>query len=119
MTAMMDEQRPIPLPETLRARALAACLTVFTPMIEAARQRLRSGAAHIAARHRPAPFDASAVEECFAVTLAEPLLAMANRVIVLELNVARLEGVLSGDTPQERFASFAQRLSDPEISIQL
>ena len=119
MTALMEEQCPIPLTTARSARGLAACLTVFTPMIDAARERVRSGAARIAAKHHAAPFEAVAVEECFAANLAEPLLTMANRVIVLELNVARLEGVLTGDTPQERFASFAERLSDPRISGQL
>jgi lantibiotic modifying enzyme len=54
-----------------------------------------------------------------AANLAGPLLIMANRVLILELNVARLEGRLSGDTPQERFLSFAERLSDTEVSGQL
>lgn len=44
---------------------------------------------------------------------------MASRVLILELNVARLEGRLSGDTPQERFLSFAELLSDTEVSGQL
>ncbi len=35
---------------------------------------------------------------------------MLSRTAALELNVARLEGVLEGDTPEERFCSFLRRV---------
>jgi lantibiotic modifying enzyme len=36
---------------------------------------------------------------------------MLGRTMVLELNVARLQGLLEGNTQQERFQSFLQRLT--------
>jgi len=44
---------------------------------------------------------------------------MLSRTLVLELNVARLQGLLQGDTPEERFKSFLQRLRQPEIVVPL
>jgi type 2 lantibiotic biosynthesis protein LanM len=85
-------------------------------MIQDARRRVREGAARIAAQNPAVPFDPIQVEEALAANLAEPLLTMTNRVMVLELNVARLEGILAGDTPQERFLSFSKRLSDAGVS---
>src|SRR6185369_12753310 len=121
MTAAMQakQQCPIPLPDGPHTPGLAGCLTVFAPMIHEARERVRRGAQQLAARYSTVPFDPIAIEECLAANLAGPLLMMANRVLILELNVARLEGRLSGDTPQERFLSFAERLADTEVSGQL
>ena len=39
--------------------------------------------------------------------------------MVLELNVARLQGLLQGDTPEERFQSFLQRLRQRDIALAL
>ncbi len=110
---------PLPLPDELRTLELAACLTIVSPMIHDARLRVRARASQLAVGYPSAPFDPPAVEESLAVNLAAPLLMMMNRVMVLELNVARLEGVLEGDSPQERFASFVDRLSRPEVADQL
>jgi type 2 lantibiotic biosynthesis protein LanM len=85
-------------------------------MIHEARQRVRCGAERLAAQYGAMAFDPIVIEECLAANLAGPLLMMASRVLILELNVARLEGRLSGDAPQERFLSFAELLSDTEVS---
>ena len=44
---------------------------------------------------------------------------MLSRTLVLELNVARLEGVLEGDTAEERFSSFVRRLRQPQAALAL
>src|SRR5215471_2730412 len=121
MTAAMQakDRCPVPLPDRSHTADLAGCLTVFAPMIHEARERVRRGAERLAARYGAVPFDPAAIEECLAANLAGPLLMMASRVLILELNVARLEGRLSGDAPKERFLSFAERLSDTEVSGQL
>lgn len=41
---------------------------------------------------------------------------MVNRTLVLELHVARLQDLLPGDTPAERFQSFLQHLRRPEAA---
>ena len=107
---------PLPLPEPLQGHGLTRCLSCIAPWIDSAREGVRQGALDLAARYCDAPFDPRTIEELLAVNLAEPLLAMMTRVMVLELNVARLEGFLSGETPQERFASFLDRLRRPEVA---
>lgn len=51
--------------------------------------------------------------------LPEQLLFMVNSTLVLEMNVSRLQGLLTGNHPQERFASFIKRLENPEIQLTL
>jgi type 2 lantibiotic biosynthesis protein LanM len=48
------------------------------------------------------------------VDLRQQLWLAVNRALVLELNIARLEGSLSGDTPEERFEAFTRRFAEPE-----
>lgn len=47
------------------------------------------------------------------------LLTMIKRVLVLELNAARVEGTLPGATPEERFRRFARRLADPGEALRM
>jgi type 2 lantibiotic biosynthesis protein LanM len=107
---------PLPLPKAFENYGLAHCLVAATPMIEPARERVKRGA-HDLAKHFPAvPLNPSVIEQQLAVNLVEPLLSMMSRVLVLELNVARLEGTLEGNTSEERFASFLRRLRNPRIA---
>jgi type 2 lantibiotic biosynthesis protein LanM len=110
---------PLPLPEKLRSHGLANGLVAFAPLIQMARDRVRWGARNLAESHGRLPFDPVNIEESLAANLAEPLLQMTARVMVLELNVARLEGRLAGNTPQERFIGFLDRLRDPAIADRL
>lgn len=109
----------LPLPEHLRGHGLTNCLIAIGPWIDAARKRVRQGALDLARSYPDVPFDPEAIEEFMALNLAEPLLGTMTRVLVLELNVARLEGLLTGETPQERFACFLKRLQQQEIAGKL
>ncbi len=110
---------PLPLPKKLQSHGLSNCLVALGPLIQIARDRVRRCARSLAESHGRHLFDPASIEESLAANLAEPLLQMTARVMVLELNVARLEGWLAGDTPQERFLSFLNRLRDPEVADQL
>ncbi len=110
---------PLRLPEKLHSQGLARCLVVLSPLIQPRRDRVRRGLQSLAKLHGRLPFDPENIEESLAANLAEPLLQMTARVMVLELNIARLEGALEGNSPQERFTSFHERLGDPEAADRL
>ncbi len=63
------------------------------------------------------PFEASTVKGLLFAKLPEQLLTMLTPTMVLELNVASLQGLLSGETSQERFLSFIERLYNRENAI--
>ena len=111
--------RVLPLPEHLQGHGLAECLEVIRPQIETARSHVRDAAHRLAGSPASAPFDPASIEASLARNLAEPLLTMMTRVMVLELNVARLEDRLVGATPQERFRSFLDSFSSPDTVAQL
>ena len=89
------------------------------PLIRQGRDRLRRGINALVQSRRDLPFDPETIVDVLYANLPAQLLLMLSRTFVLELNVARLEGVLKGNTPEERFQSFADRLRRPEIILAL
>jgi type 2 lantibiotic biosynthesis protein LanM len=83
--------------------------------------RLREGLAVLRARHSQAePLASAEVEGVLVESLAFRLHELASRVLILELNVARVMGQLSGSTPHERFHDFSTvRLREPEVRAAL
>jgi lantibiotic modifying enzyme len=55
--------------------------------------------------------DGAAVADGYASQLGNALAELAARTLVLELNVARVRGELSGDTGQQRFTDFVRRVA--------
>ena len=97
----------------------AGFLNLVGPLMMDARLQLQTRVDKIKQDHAAAPFEpACAVDTLFA-NLPGRLLMMIAKTMVLELNAARLEGVLQGATPGERFANFTERLSRADIALQL
>ncbi|MFL6334568.1 MAG: type 2 lanthipeptide synthetase LanM family protein [Pyrinomonadaceae bacterium] len=107
------------LPEFLRDKPVAGFLNLIEPLLQRGRTRVREGAREIAARHAARPFDPETVHKVLAVGLPQKLLSMVGRTLTLELNVARLQGELEGETPAQRFESFVGRLRDTERAASL
>src|SRR5262249_46453795 len=72
--------------------------------------RLRAGLEHLI------PEDAA---KLFFAPLPAQLLWMIDRTAVLELNVAPVERRLEGETPEERFRCFVERLGRADIALEL
>ena len=91
----------------------------IAPLINQGCDRLHQEIQTLIHTQQNLPFDFNTVEAKLFASLPEQLLWMLGRTMVLELNVARVQGVLSGNTQQERFQSFLQRLRQREIVISL
>ncbi|MBV9121898.1 MAG: type 2 lantipeptide synthetase LanM, partial [Planctomycetes bacterium] len=96
------------------APEMAAFLDMIEPLITQGRQEVRHGAAALAGERLSVPFDPATVEEVLFKNLPWQLCRLMDRTLVLELHVARIQGLLQGETPSERFASFHERLRHPE-----
>ena len=100
-------------------RSEASFLSLVGPLIDGAIQRLQEEVSALASARPPRAFDpASALSLC-AAQLPESLAPVLSRTLVLELNVARVEGRLEGTTPQDRFRSYTERLRDPDVALAL
>ncbi|MEA5617255.1 type 2 lanthipeptide synthetase LanM family protein [Cronbergia sp. UHCC 0137] len=92
-------------------------LKAIAPLIDQGMIRLRADIRAI--YHLEAPFDLGNIDKILLAGLPEQLLLMLNSTLVLELNVARLQGLLKGDNAEERFFNFIQRLQSSEMRRKL
>jgi type 2 lantibiotic biosynthesis protein LanM len=92
----------------------ASLLDVFAPFVRQGAARLQVGIEALAGRYADAPFNPDTVLSLLFSTLPPQLFDIVGRTMALEINVARLHGLLDGDTPEARFHSFLRRLAQPE-----
>ena len=112
-----DAEAVEPLPVPTRLGSAAGFLELVRPLLDRARLRLKQNLAKLLDETEgPLPFSADSALRLASESLAYRLLPLLSRTLVLELNVARLQGLLPGETPEERFASFIERLRDPEAA---
>ncbi len=108
-----SEATPVPA----EVAGAAGFLELVRPYLDRARLRLREDLATLVREaDRPLPFTVESGLRLASETLPYRILPILSRTLVLELNVARMQGLLPGETPRERFAAFVERLRDPEIA---
>lgn len=106
-------------PEKTKEKGKAEFLYAIKPLIIQGIDRLHQGIQELIQIQSNLPFDPSTVEDLLFTNLKGQLLWMLSRTMILELNVARLQGLLKGETPEERFQSFLQRLQQRKVVIPL
>ncbi len=94
-------------------------LDAIEPLIQRGRLRVREGIRALASEYAALPFDPDSAEPALFANLPAVLLRLMSRTLVLEMHVARLRGLLQGDTPEERFVSFIAYLRRREVTIAL
>ncbi|MEQ9672108.1 type 2 lanthipeptide synthetase LanM family protein [Coleofasciculus sp. G2-EDA-02] len=99
-------------PEQLGEQKEAGFLYAIEPLINQGIDRLKKGIESLIQKQSDVPFDPNTVVRLLFANLPGELLWRLSRTMVLELNVARLQGQLQGNTPEDRFFSFLQRLRD-------
>lgn len=103
---------PLTLPPEIGTAA--GFLELVRPFLDRARLRLQEDlSALVEAAEGPLPFTVESALRLASDTLPYRVLPLLARTLVLELHVARLQGLLPGETPEERFAAFVDRLRDP------
>jgi type 2 lantibiotic biosynthesis protein LanM len=97
----------------------AGFLKLVEPLIANARLQLLEKLKTIRQNHPAIPFDLISAVDIMSANLSVRLLAMVTKTTVLELNIARLEGRLQGNTARERFVHFTEHLSRSETALKL
>ena len=113
------ESERIVLPEIATQSTTRGFLILAEPLIERALEKLRDGITQLLQSGRYLPFDPENVEKLLLPNLIGPMMWLVTRTMVLELNVARLRGLLEGETPEERFQSFLTYLRQPGVAISI
>ncbi len=101
----------------IRDAPTAGFLNLVEPLMVDARRTLQSSAMNLKRRHPDAPIDPARAVDALFPNLPAQLLTLVGKTMVLELNAARLEGVLRGATSTERFSDFTERLSRADIAL--
>jgi type 2 lantibiotic biosynthesis protein LanM len=97
----------------------AGFLKLVEPLIADARLQLHAKIETIKQNHSDAPFDPVSAVDIMSGNLTGRLLSLITKTMVLELNIARLEGRLQGATARERFVHFTEQLSRRETALKL
>jgi type 2 lantibiotic biosynthesis protein LanM len=93
-----------------------AFLPAVAPLLRLAAQKIAENVQEVVASGRELPFDPERIVALLLTRVPAELAGMMSRTMVLELNVARVRGELTGDTPEARFESFIDKLADPEFA---
>lgn len=102
------------LPAPDAQHAAAVFLPILRPLLGEGHRRLLGGIGALGQQYSSLPFDTSAVAASLLAALSRRLLAHISRVLALELQVAGALWHLAGATPEARFESFIQRLSQSD-----
>lgn len=106
-----------PLPTALRENKTSGFLELIAPLMARGRNRVREGLETLKRRFPDVPFETRSTLDALCENLPAQLIRMLAPAMVLELNVARLQGELRGDTPEERFESFLQYVRGSKAAI--
>lgn len=114
--ALNDEpeaETPVSTPQ--EGKPKGSFLTCITPLVLYAQRQLKAKIDLLAQRWQPLPFDPQAVLNTFSTSLLGHLGTLISRTMTLELHVARLRGVLQGETAEERFQYFVHHMAHKEV----
>jgi class II lanthipeptide synthase len=108
-----------PLQEFLSDAQFGSLLRIIHPIISYALTHLNKAIQVLLSAKSDLAFDPSTIEGILYESLAFDLLTILSPTAALELNVARLEGLLAGDTPEQRYQAFVEGQSAPAEAVRL
>src|SRR5581483_7169260 len=94
-------------------------LKPLEPLLLQSLHRLRAGIERLQQVYPYVPFEVSTIGDLCLPNLLALLFPSLNKTLTLALNIARMHGKLSGETPEERFRSFVQQLCEPSAMLAL
>ncbi|BAY89921.1 MULTISPECIES: type 2 lanthipeptide synthetase LanM family protein [unclassified Tolypothrix] len=118
-TEFANSDSHIFLPPEILKESTTGFLYAVEPLIKQGFEQLHQELQQLIQRQSELAFDADTVMEILLANVTKKLLQMLHRTMVLEINVARLQGLLNGDTPQERFQNFIANLRQPSQALAL
>ncbi len=108
-------EQTVPLAQTLSEdHPLRPYLPAIAPLLRAGQAAVQEGIQALQQRYSSPRFDVRHISQSLSQAIVPLLLSQGSKALVLELHVARLEGRLQGETPEERFADFVRQLDQRE-----
>ncbi|NOK60969.1 MAG: type 2 lantipeptide synthetase LanM [Chloroflexi bacterium AL-W] len=115
-----SDEADMTLPEAFQGQSVSPFLEIIRPLISQSRTRMQRRIADLPPTAHPHIFNSETLVDIMLTTLPwKTLVSMVGRTMALELQVARLLGLLQGNTSKERFWSFIERLRQEDTRIRL
>lgn len=108
-----------PFPVTAGQEQQMYFIDMLQPLIRRGCERIRKALYNLQREYRDAPFDPISAESILLATLPARIASSLGRTLVLEMHIARLEGRLEGETPEIRFQSFIQMISQTDGALEI
>ena len=99
--------------DAARSGKPALFLNALKPFIKYGLDHFQQGVEQLVAQYQKLPFQPETSAQLFLPALLNSILATVLKTFTMELNIARLQGTLAGETPEERFADFVRQLAEP------
>jgi type 2 lantibiotic biosynthesis protein LanM len=96
---------------------LAGCLPALAPLLQRGLNILETTVQALRRQGTPLPVSSDLIPKAFLANIAPTILFQISKPFVLELQIARLQGHLRGETPQARFEHFVYRLSSDRLIV--
>ncbi|MDY7228270.1 type 2 lanthipeptide synthetase LanM family protein [Hyalangium sp. s54d21] len=119
LEARLPESPRLALPSHWKSKPGGEFWGFIEPLIRRAHAKLEAGANKLLRARVHVPLSRESLGDLLMSCLPDDLLKAMLRTLVLELNVARLQEQLKGQSPQERYREFAARISTAESALAL
>lgn len=118
LTSAFEHQDTSSLPlQQINDQNIQAVFQALKPLLGMGFARLSAGLADLQDHYTSLPFDPATIRLLLFPFIFDLLSSKLTKTLVLELNVARVQGRLQGETPEQRFAYFLQGLAQPETML--
>lgn len=94
-------------------------INLVIPIIEYGYNKLVNAVSEIIQKHPVLQLKIENLHDIYQSNLLNHLIVMLNRTMVLELNIARLQGILKGDTPEKRFDNFIHYICNNKTQLDI
>ena len=115
----MSDASPSEIHSDFHCGSTAGFIRAFAPLNAHGAGKDKKGVRTLLSDNDAVPVSGDYIAEILRAGLAEQLLSIAGRTLILELNVARLEGQLEGETTEVRFEAFTTLLAEPDFMLRL
>jgi type 2 lantibiotic biosynthesis protein LanM len=96
---------------------LAGCLAALAPLLQRALAAVETTVQALRRQGMPLPVDTEVIRKTFLANVAPIILFQISKPFVLELQIARRQGRLHGETPEARFEHFVRQLSSDRLIV--
>ena len=92
-------------------------MNLARPLVTHGMSKLKDEITALLLRFPNPPLNIQVVEQIFLGAIARQLPGILSKVVVLELNVARVKSSLEGRTSEDRYGNFIENISRPEVAL--